>query len=216
MNRSNVFFLVIVLLVTGNILMSQVADGWEFSKSRNGIDIFTSKSETSDFKAFMARMTITGTIESFVAVLQDIDGLPDWGYNIKSSRLLVQAGDTIQIYWAEASVPYPFSNRDGVYRNTFRWDRQSRQLKVDINLLPDYIEVKENLVRVKGNGDWLVKTMTNGRLDITFRMEVDPGGGIPAWLVNTFIEDTPYVTMVNIREMINKTKYQGKRFGFIR
>jgi len=106
MNRSNIFFLVIVLLVTGNNLICQVADGWEFSKSRNGIDIFTRKSETSDFKAFMARMTITGTIESFVAVLQDIDGLPDWGYNIKIVNSKFNFINFSQLYFTSFSQKY--------------------------------------------------------------------------------------------------------------
>lgn len=208
-------FILFVLMLAGSNLSGQNEDGWVLSKTRDGVEIFTQKTENSAFKSFRARMTLQGTVESFVAVLQDIEAMPEWGYNIKHARLLGRTGDTIQIYYAEASVPFPFSNRDGIYLNTFRWDSKTRQLKVDIDLLPEYLEAKDNLVRVKGNGDWQVKVLGNGNLELIFRMEVDPVGDIPAWLANLFIEETPYVTMINIREMMEKASYQGKKFDFI-
>lgn len=215
MKRLIIIFILLFGMFTGSSLSGQNEDGWVLSKTKDGVEIFTQKTETSAFKSFRARMIVQETVESFVAVLQDIDALPEWGYSIKGARLLERTGDSIQIYYAEASVPFPFSNRDGIYLNTFRWDSKARQLKVDIDLLPEYLEPYDKLVRVKGNGEWQVKVLGNGNLELTFSMEVDPGGGIPAWLVNTFIEDTPYVTMVNIREMMKKARYQGKKFDFI-
>jgi hypothetical protein len=215
MKRLTIASVLFVLLSAGNGLSGQNEDGWVFSKTKNGVEIFTQKTKNSAFKSFRARMVVQGTVESFVAVLQDIDALPDWGYRIKNARLLERTGDTIQIYYAEASTPFPFSNRDGIYLNTFRWNSKTRQLKVDIDLLPEYLPAKDKLVRVKGSGDWQVNVLQDGKLELFFRMEVDPCGRIPEWLVNTFIEDTPYVTMVNIRKMMKKAKYQGKKFEFV-
>ena len=216
MKRLTITSVLFVLLFAGNGLSGQNEDGWVLSKTKDGIEIFTQKTETSAFKSFRARMVMDGTVESFVAVLQDIDALPEWGYSIKIARLLQRTGDTIQIYYAEATVPFPFSNRDGIYLNTFRWNSKTGQLKVNIDLLPEYLPAKDKLVRVKGKGGWLVKDLGSGKLELTFWMEVDPGGEIPAWLVNTFIEDTPYVTMVNVRDMMKKAGYKGKKYNFIR
>lgn len=216
MKRLTIASVLFVVLFAENCLSGQNEDGWVLSKTKEGIEIFTQKSESSAFKAFRARMVVQGTVESFVAALQDIDALPDWGYNIKTSKLLERTGDTVQIYYAEATVPFPFSNRDGIYKNTFRWNGAARQLKVIVDLLPSYLPAKDKLVRVKGSGNWQANVLADGKLELIFRMQVDPGGEIPAWLVNTFIEDTPYVTMVNIREMMKKSKYQGKRFNFIK
>ncbi|MBE0638949.1 MAG: hypothetical protein IH598_10550 [Bacteroidales bacterium] len=216
MTRLIITFILLVGMFAGSRLSGQSEDGWVLSKTKDGVEIFTKKSQNSAFKSFKAQMTAPGTVESFVAVLQDIDALPEWGYSIKGARLLARTGDTIQVYWAEASVPFPFSNRDGIYLNKFRWNRKASQLKVDIDLLPEYLEPYDKLVRVKGNGEWQVKVLGDGNLELTFSMEVDPGGSIPAWLVNTFIEDTPYVTMISIREMMKKARYQGKKFDFIK
>jgi hypothetical protein len=204
-----------LLFLAGFTVFGQDDGKWKLKKNKNGIEIFTTQSDTSAFMAFKARMTIQGSVGAFVAVLQDLDHMPDWGYNIEYARLLEKSGDTLVIYYSEASVPFPFANRDGIYLNRFIWNNQSRQLKVDIELLHNYLEVKEKLVRVKGNGEWLVKVLGDDSLEMIFRMQVDPGGEIPAWLVNMFIDETPYETMVNIREMMKKPEYRQRKYDFI-
>jgi hypothetical protein len=204
-----------LLFLAGFTVFGQDDGKWKLKKNKNGIEIFTTQSDTSAFMAFKARMTIQGSVGAFVAVLQDLEHMPDWGYNIEYARLLEKSGDTLVIYYSEASVPFPFANRDGIYLNRFIWNNQSRQLKVDIELLHNYLEVKEKLVRVKGNGEWLVKVLGDDSLEMIFRMQVDPGGEIPAWLVNMFIDETPYETMVNIREMMKKPEYRQRKYDFI-
>jgi len=215
MNKLFISFIFIISFMAGNIAIGEEEGDWKLTKTKNGIEVFTSQSDTSAFMAFKARMTIQGSVGAFVAVLQDLDRMPDWGYNIEYARLLEKTGDTLQIYYSEASVPFPFANRDGIYLNRFIWNNKTRQLKVDIELLHNYMAVKEKLVRVKGNGEWQVNVLADGRLEMIFRMQVDPGGEIPAWLVNMFIDETPYETMFNIREMMKKPEYSQKQYDFI-
>lgn len=215
MNKLILTCLIFSSLIKVNTVFSQNEDAWVLTKTKNGIEIFTLKTEASALKSFKARMIVPGKVEDFVAVLHDVEAMPDWGYNIKYASLLERSGDTVQIYYAEASMPFPFSNRDGIYLNTFIWNSQAKKLRVDIQLLPEYMDVKDKLVRVKGSGDWHVNTLKDGNLEMIFRMQVDPGGEIPAWLVNMFIDETPFDTMTNIREMMKKTKYLHRDFEFI-
>jgi len=80
---------------------------WKLKKNKNGIEIFTTATDTSAFMAFKARMTIQGSVGAFVAVLQDLDHMPDCGYNIEYARLLEKSGDTLQIYYSVAKGPSP-------------------------------------------------------------------------------------------------------------
>jgi hypothetical protein len=215
MNKLILTCLIITFVIKADFVIGQNEDAWVLTKTKNGIEIFTLKTEASAIKSFKARMIVPGKVEDFVAVLHDVEAMPDWGYNIKNACLLERSGDTVQIYYAEASMPFPFSNRDGIYLNTFVWNSETKKLRVDIQLLPEYMEAKDKLVRVKGNGDWHVNTLKDGNLEIIFRMQVDPGGEIPAWLVNMFINETPFDTMTNIREMMKKAKYRHRDFEFI-
>jgi hypothetical protein len=130
--------------------------------------------------------------------------------------VLKEEGDTLQIYYTEATAPFPFSNRDGIYKNLYRWKKDKQILWVEIQLLPDYLPENTGLVRVIGQGFWEVKVAATGKLDITFQMQVDPGGNIPAWLANLFTDETPYQSLFKLREFIKKEKYQEQNFDFIR
>ena len=168
------------------------------------------------FKEFKSSMVIEGTLEQFLSVLYDVEALPSWGHNVKKASLVSRQADTIQVYYAEAQAPFPYKNRDGVYLNRFIWNLGERTLLVEIEMPGDLIPVKDNLVRMKGYGSWTVEQLNGGKLEITFQMQMDPGGNIPAWLANMFAGDTPYHTLLGLREAMKKKEYQGKSYDFIR
>ena len=200
------------ILMFQNVLAQE---DWEMVKEEDGIKVYTKPVSTSDFKAFKATMTIDESIQSFLSVLYDIEGLTSWGYKLEDASLLKKSGDSLQIYYAEAKVPFPYKNRDGVYANTFKWDANAKILHVEIKLLDKYIAEKEGLVRLTGKGYWKAKVLTSGKLEIVFEMEVDPGGGIPAWMANMFADDSPYYTMLELQKVVKNKKYQNKTYSFI-
>jgi hypothetical protein len=209
----NKYFILLLLFITSELISAQ--ESWKLERDKDGIKIYSGIVEGSDFKSFKAQMLLKGSIHSFVALLQDIENMTEWGYNLKSAELLKKSGDTIQIYYAEATAPFPFENRDGIYLNKFRWERNENHLFVKIELLPDYLGKKEKIVRVKGKGYWSVRVLNNEMLDIIFSMEVDPGGNIPGWLANIMVDTTPFSTMTELRRVMSDKKYQDRNFGFI-
>jgi hypothetical protein len=191
------------------------AQEWELVRTTDGIDIYTKKVENSAFKAFKAESTVDAELTAFVAVLLDIKELENWGYKLKETKLLERQGDSMQIYFAEAKAPFPFSNRYGIYLNTLQWDKTEKLLTVNIEILQDHDFPVEDLVQMKGSGYWKVKVLENNKLKITFEMHVDPGKTIPSWLANMFVDESPYDTMNSIRKQMKKTKYQNQSFDFL-
>ena len=208
------YLLLFTIILTCGI-SSHAQENWELKKNKNGIKVYTNEIEGSDFKTFRAEVQLDASIHAFVALLLDVDDLPEWAYSVKYAKILERSGDTVQIYYSEASVPFPFRDRDGIYLNRFRWIADSNRLFVEIELLHNYLEVKDKLVRVNGKGFWSVQVIEDNKLNVTFQMQVDPGGNIPTWLVNIFVDDTPYNSMVKMREFIKKEKYQNQRFLFL-
>ena len=205
--------LLIILLAGFEYLSAQ--QNKELKKDKNGIKVFSHEIEDSDFDSFTANMVVDGTVNTFVAVIKDLEIFHDWGYNIVSVEILEISGDTLQIYYSEASAPFPFRNRDGIYLNHFRWIADSNTLVVDIELLHNYRELKDNLIRVSGEGYWRVQQLDNNKLDITFHMYINSGGNIPSWLSNMFIDEAPYKTMLKLRDVMKKEEYQNLKFDFI-
>jgi hypothetical protein len=207
------FSFLLFLVSTSMVTTAQVS--WKQESYKDGITIYSGKIENSDFKSIKAQMFVKGSIHTFVAILQDIENLPDWGYHLKYTELLKKSGDTVQIYYAEIISPFPFDNRDGIYLNKFRWDSRSKQLHVENKMLPDYLVKKDNIVRLDGGGYWSVNVLENDMLDISFCLQVNPGGNIPVWLVNLMIDTLPFSTMYELRRVMGENKYKGRHFDFI-
>lgn len=211
-SRIGFFFLV---LWVSPLLMAQ-SEEWKKIREKEGIEVYTRSNENMAFKEFRSEMTSDGTLDDFLSVLYDVEGLASWGYKVKSATLLSKDSDSLQVYYAVAGAPFPYKDRDGVYLNRFVWKPDKKILRVEIELLNDRMEEKEDLVRMQGYGFWEVVQRPDGRLDVVFQMQMDPGGAIPAWLSNMFSGDTPYFTMIGLREAMKEKKYRGKQHSLLR
>jgi len=216
MTKSETLILITAFLGCAQFSVGQEQDGWELRKQKNGIYVYSKETGTSSFNIFRAETTFTGSLETFVAALQDLPAMPEWSDNVKYVKILETEGDSVLIYYLAASAPFPFSDRDGIYKNSYHWDSEQQCLTVKINILEDYLPLNPDLVRVKGQGFWEVKLLADDKLGITFQMLVDPGGSIPAWLSNMFTDEIPYHSLQKFRDiMMVKPQYQNRKFEFL-
>lgn len=213
MNQPNHFLSLCFLLLLQIQLVGQ--EQWELVKEKDGIEIFTRTNTISSFKEFKATMEIQAGVNDFLAVLYDVEGLPDWGYSVKEAKLLERSDDLSQTYYAVAKAPWPYKDRDGIYLNRMNWNSEAKELRVDIDLLEQDFESENEYVRMDGFGYWQIKEVQGGMLQIVFQMQMDPGGSIKAWMANMFVTDSPYHTMNGLRKIIQKEKYQGKDYEFL-
>ena len=71
--------------------------------------------------------------------------------------------------------------------------------------LPNYIPQIEGTVRVqKAIGYWKVRKVNETRTEISTEGRSTTGGTIPEWLASMFVEDNPYESIKNLREMLTE------------
>lgn len=201
---TNHLFKISLLLLSFFSISGICQDTWELKKDKNEIQVYVLNDETADFKPYRAVTILEGNIAAFETLLRDIPNMSDWALSVKKAEVLKEIGDSIQIYYTEAKAPFPFKNRDGVYQNTFRWSEEGTYLYVDVKILPEYIEIDEDMERVSGFGHWRITDLGDGKIEIFNEMHIDPGGNIPAWLANSFADENPYQTMISIREIMEE------------
>lgn len=204
--------LIFCFFITGNFVAQ---DKWELKKEKEGVSVFTKKEIGKDFKTFKAITKVNATVHDFVAVLNDIAIFPTWGDKIEEAKLLERSGDTLQIYYSTAKAPFPYKNRDGIYLNRFKWNKKKQVLFVDIEILSNYLPENEKNIRVGGYGYWEVKEIEKNTIQIIFSMLIDPGGNIPAWLGNMFVEDSPFNSLLNLKKVLEEGDYIKKTYSFI-
>jgi len=178
---------------------------WTLEKDKNAVKVFTRKAEDVDFKEFRAVTIVQASIPALVALVKDVESYPEWVENVKSSKLLEVINDNEEVYYNEIKVPWPLSNRDNIVAAKIVKDTESGIVRIIMKGKPDYIPEKSGLVRIPvARGFWEFVPLGNGETKVTLQYLADPGGNVPAWIVNMFVVDGPYKTFLNMKELLKK------------
>ena len=108
-------------------------------------------------------------------------------------------------YYTEASLPWPMSNRDAVVHLKMDRDSLNRFLNIRSVSVPDYIAEKSGKVRVtKSTVSWNVTMPTTKTISIIYIFEAEPGGSLPAWVANMFVDKGPFETFKKLGEILKQ------------
>ncbi len=190
---------------------------WKLHSSKDGIQVYTKNVPKSPFKALKTVCNIETSLSRLTAVLLDVKNTKDWVYATRVCSLLKQTSPSELFYYSEVSLPWPASNRDFIIRIAVSQDPKTKALTVIAENKPDYVPGKKGIVRIQqSEAHWLITPLANGFVKVEYTMAVDPGGLLPAWLVNMFVSKGPYQTFVKLREQVKKPMYNNIRLGFIK
>jgi len=179
--------------------------GWELSKDKNDIKVYTRKTDSSDFKSVKVEAVFTGSCEKLAGILMGVDKNIKWVYNTKSLHLIQRFNANELIYYAETSLPWPMRNRDQAIRINLFPDSINHALKITTVGEPKAIPETKGIVRVPYFlGVWQVKEIANKEISIEYYLNVDPGGSIPAWISNMFVAKGPYETFINLSKLLKQ------------
>lgn len=176
-------------------------NNWELKKDEDGIKIYTSNQKESVYKKFKAIAVFTCKPIDMVEILKDANNYNNWVADCENVKLLTQ-DSIIQYHYIEISLPWPFDNRDMIYKFEYNILNSSK-IKVSINGVPDYINKKKGVVRMdKVSGEWLFELIGDNKTKVTYMLHSEPGGEIPGWLANTTVVDMPYNTIIALQKIV--------------
>jgi START domain len=208
--------------ITSIILFLLSADSfsqndWVLKQDKEGIKVYTKDMDNSPFKAVKTVCTIDASLTSLTAVLLDINTSKDWVYATKSCRLLKQPSPSELFYYSEVTVPWPVNNRDFIVRLKVSQDAKTKVVTVDGENKPALLPEKKNIVRIQEcSSKWIIVPQANGQVKIEYVLQVDPGGLVPAWLINLFATKGPFESFKNLRLQVKKPAYNNVILPFIK
>jgi hypothetical protein len=202
MHKVGVWLLVSVSLSLSVKAQAQAAP-WELKKDKDGIYIYTRKAADSKFNELRVVMDMPGNFAQLRSILQDIPHFKDWIYCTKSSALVQQINPNEWIYYTEVSAPWPMSNRD-FYSYTKVWiDTVRDQLRISSRNVTTY-PPKPGLVRIPLlRAEWVVTRINRMAMRVEYTLSWDPGGGIPAWIVNLFSTTGPFQSFSQLKKRMS-------------
>lgn len=198
----NMVFLLFGLLFSGFAFPQR---DWTLVSNENWIQIYKSDMSGSNYKRIKVECTIDGNLDRLVKILNDVNNHRSWIYNTKQSYILKRVSNNEYYYYTETTLPWPMQNRDAVVHIKFQRDVASQTLNIAAEGQPDYLPEVNGKVRVpKSANSWQVTVPAPNKLHIVYIFEAEPGGHIPPWLVNTFVNKGPYESFRKLSELLKK------------
>lgn len=178
---------------------------WSLVKNSSWIQIYQSDMEHSGYKRVKVECTLDGTFDKLLQVLNNVNNHKNWIYNTRNAYVIKRISPNEYYYYTETALPWPMQNRDAVVRIKIERDPMNRYLKIVAVGEPDYLSCVNGKVRVPRSANtWYVTSPGPNKLDIVYVFEADPGGSVPAWLVNTFINKGPFESFRNLADELKK------------
>ena len=115
------------------------------------------------------------------------------------------------------NMPWPVKDRDSITETRVSQDQESLVVRVDMKARNDVFPSNDDFIRIREmNGYWLFTPKEGNQIEVIYEAHADPGGGLPSWLVNSFLVDAPLNTLRGFRQLIGEEIYQKADRAFIR
>ncbi len=179
-------------------------NSWTLQKEKDGIKISNRHSVTSPFNDIRVELDLPGNIDQLAAILIDVNDYKDWSYATKISKLIVQQSPESLIYYTEIEVPWPATNRCFYAKFDLKKDPVAQTMLVSAVNLPDYKPISKDLVQVPlTKGTWHVTTVSKKMIHVDYTLELNPGGSLPAWMLNLFSTKGPLESFENMKKKMS-------------
>lgn len=188
-------------------------DGWKRVAARDGIKVYSKTVPDSKIKAMKAECVLDARVGEVIALLLDVNAAEQWVCHTKSCKLIKRISDTELFYHTEVSLPWPLDNRDFVTHLKVIKGTRSDEVTVEAPAIPGMVPARDGVVRVSHSiNRWVIRTLPNGKTWIEYTLQVDPGGHIPAHVVNMFACRAPIETFQNMRKVLKEREVAVVKF----
>ncbi len=179
-------------------------EGWKLEKTKYDIEVFSKAIDGYKIKAFKAVGLVEADILAVYNVIMDIENYPLWYPDSEVGEVLDEK-DSLQVRRIVFKLPWPFYRRDIV--NGFLTQPEKDRIYIEIYSASEAKPALKKIVRVpRSEGYWLLQQ--EGSSTRIIYSAVGDAPGIPSWIVNIFLFDSPITAINNIREMVRKEEYR--------
>ncbi len=202
----NKSLLILAFIFSTTLVFAQTDEGWNLALSKKGIDVYTRKPANAKMKEFKAETHLNAAPDKILTVILDAENYKNWMANVEEGQLIKKENDSTYLIHSAVGMPWPFDDRYEITRTVVLTDSLPNTIICKVTVLKENIEgfeENENDVRiVDGYGYWRLEDDGNGGTNVIYSFYADPAGNLPKGIVNMFIEESPYKTLLNLKSMV--------------
>ena len=206
------------LIFTSNLC--QANDQWKLVKQNTDENIMIYYYQMDNgLTKFKGVTTVKSTLNSFIALINDLDNIPNWVTSIRKVAILKKNSQMDAYIYTVNKMPWPLKDRDAIVYSRIVQDPKTHVITISGQAEPDFIPPNKRYIRVKKIESFWKLTPMHDHIEVEFQGYGDPGGNISSivfkWLYKFFLWRLPYYTLMNMRQMIQYPKYQQQKFNYI-
>lgn len=193
----------VVLLVIFPAASQGQAD-WKLRREKNGISIYVREQADSPLKEYKARAVIAHPIHQVSEFLSDLERHPEWVFRCTGLTIIEDQGGQKTKYHTTYDIPWPMKDRDLTVEAVITHHAGGKKIEsLSEDIILDY-PVEKGVIRMPGYREWVILEEIDS-MNTLFIAEgyADPGGTVPAWLVNMFLVDGIYDSVIKTREILS-------------
>ncbi|MGK0363339.1 MAG: hypothetical protein ACI85O_000384 [Saprospiraceae bacterium] len=180
---------------------------WKLKKSEDGIEVYVRNTPGTDLSEFKGITILDCDTETVFNVFRDFGNWTNWSYKLAKIDVLKKESPVEFFVYCEVEMPWPMDNRDMITHIRMTKNKLTGEGRVILESIADYVPENEGKVRLKdGQGFYQLNPTEDGKTEIIYQYSTNPEG-IPTWVVNLFITDSPFATLKGMREEVKKAKY---------
>ncbi len=183
----------VVIIFTFTPLKAEEEE-WCFVYEADGITVHKRINEDTIFIEFKSTGVLRGEISDYLAVILDTEIMPDWAPQCIEAQNIESSNDRETIVYVACNGVWPVADRDYVAKRTVSADSEISTVRININLIesPDTPDIKGRVHIPYLHCCWILKRINPSHTHVELRACVDPGGWLPAWLLNWGYRRIPY------------------------
>jgi len=146
----------------------------------------------------------------------DIKTCSEWVYHTKSATIIKQVSPSDIYYYSEVNIPWPVHNRDFVAHLKVTQDPKTKVVTIDAPVISNMVPAKDGIVRVENStGKWIITPVDSSHVSIVYTLHLDPGGSVPAWLINMFAAQGPTESFKGLKKQLQKPAYKDVKLAYV-
>ena len=193
----------IVCLAASGYLYGQ--EMWTLRKKTDDITIYTRMREDSPLKEYRAEANIHAPIQVVYEFLSNVSLHPKWVYQCAGLKILEEVNNSFVTYHTSYDLPWPAADRDLLAKAVIKLADDFSSVHILTNNVSLDYEQKKGVVRMPDYSESVTLKPLN-EANTLFKVEgfANPGGTIPPWLINMFMVDGIYNSILKTKELTEK------------
>ena len=181
---------------------------WTLVKNSDDIQIYTKPVAGSNLKELKIITKFEHNIDALLTLITDIPAQPSYIFGCTSAKRVGTATEYDQYFYQTLYMPWPFTNRDAVCKQAVHPKSRHDDLAINTKHETGIVPESSDFQRIHTmSSSWRFIKISENLTSAEYKLRLNPGGSVPNWLVNMFIDKGPFNTILNMRKLLKQPQY---------